>query len=371
MPERSQVRGSAAIRDGILEELCAGKLRVLLATPYFAVEARLLERRGDQLALRIPMSGEAIRNAVGSHPLRIRFPWDLTMYAGAIDIRGFEQEENRRTLLVSVPESLGMDERRGAWRTEQVGRSRGALGGGGSRIVRVSLENLSATGAGIFCLDPIAPDEFYSGRQVALEMALDRGPTISVKVRIAHGEGQSLGVAFPAEADLQDRLKAWVAPRRKEAQRGWDNRTATRAAAEASLKPKAAPNGVLLVTSDSGLGEAVSRFLEEDLVVRSCTAALGPLKKAIEEPPLLLLLDISGASLDARHRLRTLVEGLGLTCPVVVMGQGLAPDTLRSFATDLKAAWSYEWNPNQGAFFQRLVKGVIRRHWKEEAGSIT
>ncbi len=365
MPEKlSRLTGD--VRAGILEELCAGKVRVLLATPYFAVEARMLEARGELLALRIPMSGEAIRNAVGSHPLKLRFPWDLTMYAGPTEIRGFEVEDNRRTLLISVPDALGIDERRQAWRTEQVGRSRGALGGQGARIVRVALENLSPLGAALFCLDAIAQDEFYAGRLVSLEMALDRGPTFSVKARVTHGEGQLLGVSFLADGDLQDQLRAWVAPRRKEAQRAWDNRLATRAAAEAALKPKAAPKGLLLVTPDAALVDGVGRILEEDPPVRSCTPALGPMKKALEEPPQLVLLDITGAGLDARHRLRTLMEGLGLTCPVVVMGSGVAPETLRSFSSDLKAAWSYEWNPNQGAFFRRLVKGLLRKHYGEE-----
>lgn len=364
MPERPQTRGAVAIRDGILDEICSGRQRILLATPYFAVDARLLERRGDMLALRIPMSGEAIRNAVGAHPLRMRFPWDLTMFCGSTEIRGFEQEEGRRTLLVSVPETFSMDENRSAWRTEQVGRSRGALGGG--RIVRVSLENLSTTGAGIFCLDPVTPDEFYAGRQVTLETSLDKGPTFSTKGRIAHGEGQSLGIGFSPDAAVEELLKAWIAPRRKEAQRAWENRTATRAAAEAALRPKAQASGVLLVTSDAVLSDAVTRMLEEEGGVRTCMPALGPLKKILDEPPQLVLLDISGAGLDVRHRLRTMVESLALACPVVVMGQGVPPEILRGFSADLKAAWSYEWNPNQGTFFQRLVKGIIRRHWKDE-----
>lgn len=366
MSERGSGRAAAVVRDGILEELCAAKQRVLLATPYFAVEARILERRGDQLALRIPMSGEAIRHAVGSHPLRIRFPWDLTMYAGPTDIRGFEQEESRRTLLVSIPEAFAMDELRGAWRTDQVGRSRGALGDGTGGIVRVGLENLSASGAGLYCVDPIAADTHYAGRQFTLELSLDKGPTFSTKGRIAHGEGHSLGVAFAADSAVEELLRGWLAPRKKEAQRAWDNRLATRAAAEAALKPKAAPRGVLLVTSDAALAEQVARLMEEDCPVRTSAPALGPLKKHLETPPQLVLLDITGAGLDARHRLRTMVEGLALACPVVVMGQGVPSETLRGFSADLKAVWSYEWNPNQGPFFQRLVKGVIRRHSREE-----
>jgi hypothetical protein len=361
-------RFAGAELDAILQEACERKQFALVATPYFALESRFLERRGDVLALRANQSRESLRHALAQHPLRLRLAWDLSMLAGATEIVGFEQDERTRALLVKVPASLALDERRGAFRVESLGRSRGALVGGLGRIIRVSLENLSLTGAGIFCTDALAPGEIFPGQQVDLEVVLDKGPQFRTRARVAHGEGQSLGLSFqpPLPDYVQAELRAWLAPREGEARRLWENRGLARAAAELAARPKAAPRGLLLVTTDPSLAEQIHGALEYEHALRTALPALGPLQDALEEPPLLLLLDAAGTTVETRRRLRALVEALHLQCPLVLLGSGQDAEALRRFATELRAAWSWDWNPSQTPFFRRLVQGIIRRHGRPE-----
>lgn len=362
---RPRLTGTAC--EAILSELVQVRQLVLLATPYFAVEARCMERSEEGLSLRIPMSKESLKHALGQHTLRLRFPWDLTMFAGPIDVLGFEEDESLRLVRISAPPYLEPDDQRAHIRVEQVGRSRGTLSLESGRLVRVSVENISPGGVGVFCQDHLG-EPLIPGRTLKLDLILDRGPHVPCNVRLCHQDGQTLGLAFLPDLDEldADALKAWWSPKVKEARKAWENRMAARAAAEQALKPKAPPEGVLLITSDALMAQQVQRALEGEQPVRVAPPALGPLRAALDPPPLLVLTDISGAGLDARHRLKSMLESLHLACPVVVLARKEHAEVLRTFAAEIKAAWSTEWNPQTTAFFLRLIRGIIHRASKSE-----
>jgi hypothetical protein len=43
---------------------------------------------------------------------------------------------------------------------------------------------------------------------------------------------------------------------------------------------------------------------------------------------------------------------------------------LLELGTELKAAATYQWQPGRGAFFQRLVQGILRRHYEDREGPL-
>ena len=372
LPFWEEAKPSGAIlgraRDDVINELCDRKQTVLLATPYLHYESRLLARDGQELMVRATMSRDAVKHALGQHPLRLRFGWALSFYSGPTRILGYVQEENRRYLKIEMPDHLVLDEQRRALRISRVGHSSGALGSEDGTILRVSLENLSTAGAGVFCLESIPAEKFLTGRPLDLSLSLEQGFVLMGSARICHSEGQSLGLTFhpPLSDPNLRRLSEWLAPRAEEARRRWDNRAELWAKAEQQAKPKAAPSGVLLVSTRTDLKAQLVSALEATQPLRSVIPAMAPFKDAQSEPPLLLLIDAKTEGMEGRYRIRTILEALPVNAPVVVLGSSDDPEGGRLLAKELKATTYLEWNPQQGPFFRRLVQGLIQSYWKEE-----
>jgi len=356
-----------AQRDEVLAELCTRRQSCLLATPYLSFESRMMELVPGELRVRASMSREAAKHALSQQPLKLRFPWGLTFYAGLTQVLGYDQGEQRRTLRLAMPQWLEPDEQRKAFRLERVGRCHGALGSPAGDLLRISLENISPLGAGVFCLEPIPAEGFQTGRILSLALGLDQGPSLRFEARVCHGQGQYLGLRFEPlpGAETAPPLLEWMAPRIEDTQRRWDDRAELRAHAEQATRPKLPAAGVLLLSRDTGLAEQVARTLAGLQPVRTTPPIMAAYKEALAAPPLLLLVDASGANGEERHRLRGLLEGQPSGCPILVLGREGDPDTWRTLVTDLKARLYLTWNPAQTVFFRRLVLGLIQRHWKQ------
>jgi hypothetical protein len=359
--------GGVALGD-ILEELCEGHQHVLLATPYLQFEARFLEHHFLELKLRVTVGRETVRHVLMPHPLRLRFSWGLRFHSVPTQILGYEQEEHQRILRVRSPEHLVPDEQRRAFRVQRVGHSSGAVSGGDGRIFRVSVENLSTLGAGLFALDSLSEEPLRPGHFLDVSLTLDQGPALNLHGRVCWVEGQSFGLAFhPPVADgALEQLTAWLEPRELETLERWENRAQLRAIADQAARPKKPPAGILLLSSNPVLKEQVTQVLGEIQSVRAVSPAMGPVQETRFQPPLLYLVDAGGADGEDRYRLRTLLEAIPLEAPVVVLGDGQDPAGVQQLSADLKAATQLDWNPQQDVFFRRLVRGLIRRHWKTE-----
>lgn len=356
-----------AQRDEVLAELCTRHQACLLATPYLSFESRMLEVTPSELHVRATMSREAAKHALGQQPLKLRFPWGLTFYSGVTQVLGYEQSEQRRTLRLAIPPSLEPDEQRKAFRLERVGRCHGALGSQEGNLLRITLENISQHGAGIFCLEPIPPEGFQTGRVLSLALGLDQGPSLRFEARVCHGQGQYLGLRFDPRPELETAgpLQEWMAPRIEDTQRRWDNRSELRAHAEQAARPKLPPAGVVLISRDPALAAQVAQTLDGSQPVRNALPNMASYKEALERPPLLLLMDVSGADGEERHRLRGLLEGQPPGCPILVLGRESDSVTWRALVTDLKARLYLTCDATQTDFFRRLVLGLIQRHWKQ------
>jgi hypothetical protein len=357
-----------------LSDLCDRKQLLLLATPYLTFESRFIERAGPDLRIRATMSRNVVRHALNQQSLRLRFPWGLTFFAGATRILDYEEGDKAKFLRITAPTVLAPDDLRKAYRVEQVGRSTGALGSQELDLVRISLENISAHGIGVFCMEPLPSTGFQLGRRLNISLSLDHGPHLQATGRICHSTGQSLGLAFTPElapATLAA-LNTWLEPRIEEAQRRWDDRATLRAQAERAAQPKEPPGGILLVTSDGDLQAAVTAALNGTQSLRCVPTALAPFKASMEQqPPLVLILGATGG-LEESHRLRSMLETVSHTCPVVVLGSGTDMDSMRAFASEIRATLFLDRNTLNSAFFQRLLLGLIRKHWNLlEGGGLT
>lgn len=344
-------------RDAVLAELIDRHANVLLATPYFNVEGRLLERSGEVLKLRVPLGEAAARHVLSQKPLRLRVPWACSMVAGETILLGMEREEQRLMLRLSVPAWLAPDERRGAPRAEGVD-VRGALALEDDRVVRVRVENLSESGAGLMLIEPLGT---VVGHRGYLSLALGAGPDLNVPLRVIREAEPFLGVRWEPclEGRSLERLRAWLKPRLDEAKRRWENRAELRALAEAARKPKAPPSGVVVLGTE--LESELRPILEDLAPVRFVAPVRTDWEAALtQRPPCLVLVGIPDHP-EARHRLRRLLEHVPPPCPVLALGSMALGAEERAWAMTFRPEAVLAWAPNRAEFLRRWVQGLLRR----------
>lgn len=361
-PEGESAIAGTALGE-VIDELCERRSFLQLATPYLAFPAHALERRGEELRVRVTLTQDFVTRTLGPQPLRIRFPWGLGMAGGTVRILGYQQEDGKRVLRIKLPAALGDEDRRAAVRLEPPTPATATLSPDGESLLRAKLEDLSIQGAKVLALEPLS-SAFVDNHPLQLSLNLDPGPRLNLQARLVHQDGQALGLAFPATlaAALRQQLEAFLRPELDKATHRWENRAALRAAAEARANAKAPPEGVLLVGRDRALEAQVRKALPESLPLRCSPPALAPLRDALEAPPRLILLHLQKGGLEERFLLRSLADALPAATPLVVLGApGIAGG--RELAAELKATTYVEWNPAQAAFFGRLLQGLVRKHW--------
>jgi hypothetical protein len=367
-PSSKQPVLQGAALDEALEDLCARRQTLYLATPYFSFESRFLERIGPDLKIRATMSRNAVQHTLAKAALRLRFPWGLTQLGGPTRVLDYEEAEGGRFLRLAVPPALSRDDQRRACRLERTGRSTGVLGSRDLTLVKCTLESLSTLGTGVFCMEPLPADGFQMGQPLDLSLSLEQGPEIQARARVCHCEGQALGLSFspPLSGATMDLLTAWLQPRLEAAQRQWEDRASLRSQAERAARPRPAPQGILLASGDPDLRTRVGSALEE-LPLRWVWPALAPFREALEtQPPRVLLLVLSGG-MEESHRLRTLLEAVPPQAPMLALGIGSDLDQARALAIELKATLFVDRRTLESNFFKRLVLGLIRKHWPNEA----
>lgn len=346
-----------------LDELCDRRAHLQVATPHLSLPAHALERRGEELRLRVTQTQEFVTRTLGPQPLRIRFPWGLGMAGGAVKILGYQIEDGKRILHLRIPQELVDEDRREAIRLVPPGQGSATLSADGETLVRAKLEDISPLGVRVFAVEPLNT-AFVDNHTVQLSLNFELGPSLDSQAKLVHQDGQSLGLVFVPvlAARVRRELESFLIPELEEAKKRWENRAALRAAADARTRPKGAPEGVLLLGRDRNLEEGLQKALPEALPLRCCPPALAPLRDALEKPPKVVVLHYPKAGIQERFLLKSLAEALPAATPLLVLGgPGIAGG--RELAADLKAATYAEWNPAQALFLSRLLQGLVRKYW--------
>ncbi len=124
----------------------------------------------------------------------------------------------------------------------------------------------------------------------------------------------------------------------------------------------AGPTGILLVSSDAGLEEALKEFLSPIKNLVRLPLSAQPIKDALASSPPLVIFHVGSTSLDERRRLKALVELVSGRAPILLLGTQVDGTTLFDLSGELKVSSAMVWNPSRGLFLQRLAQGIIRRH---------
>jgi len=286
---------------------------------------------------------------------------------GETRLLNFEQQPGVRLLLVRTPSLLWEDDRRRSVRVDGPGRA--VLSPDEATLVKANLEDLSLHGARLLALEPLS-EAFAPNRALQLSLNLDQGSAFNCRALLVSQEGQSLGLTFEPPLGGLDLvgLEAWRKPRLEDLKQRWEDRAALRAQAEAAARPKAPPEGVLLVSRETDLERQLREAWPSHPRLKSAPPALALLKSAMEIPPQMVLLHWPGGGLQTRFLLKSLAAAFPPNTPVLVLGTGLESAAGRELAQEIKASTYLEWNAAQVLFFHRLVQGLLRRHWGNTIG---
>lgn len=365
------IRNAAGIEE-VLRAACARRELLILVTPYLKVESNFLRLAGNEIHIAATMSRDDAVYGLKSPDLHIRFPHGTVFLEGKVELKGFGLNEGRKSLRLSMPSVLTEDELRGAYRVDRVGKVTCTWSTRKYDLQTASLVNVSTSGARLHAYKDFSDEDLRVGDDVSVTIPLTDMIRINSPAKVRHVHLRSFGLEFtpPLGGDLLANLNRWVFQKReedrdREARRGIE--VAKPGEGQKSLATQAsAPRGIALVGGDAALEAQLKEILEVLQPVARVPGTGGQVvKEALALNPALMIIHVADLGLDARRRLKTLLEPLSQKCPFVLLGTGVDPSQLMELGTEVKAACVYQFSAQRGAFFQRLIQGVLRRHGVE------
>lgn len=373
MARGSEVRNADLVR-AILDQACGRREFLILVTPYLRFESHFLALEGDAFHVSATMSREDAMYGLRNADLRFRFPNGVSFMEGHTHMLGLGLADGRRSLKLSLPKALAEDEQRGAYRVERVGRVTATVSTKRFEILTASLVNISSTGARLLAPRDLTPDFMQPGDEITITIPLTDDIRINGKALVRHLDSRNFGLEFHPhlEDPEQTKLSRWVFQKREE-----DKDRVTRRGAEV-LPPGAhvatgaravEPSGILLVSGNPELEAELRDVLLSVQPLTRVEPHVQGLKEGLAAAPMLALFDVPSLGLDQRRRLKSLVEAASGKLPFMILGApGLDMSPLLELGTEMRASATYQWGPGKGAFFQRLVQGILRRHYEGAEG---
>jgi hypothetical protein len=367
----SNIRNAAGIEEAV-RLACARRELLILVTPYLKVESNFIRIEGDEVHVAATMSRDDAVYGLKSPDLRIRFPHGTVFLEGKTELKGFGMHEGRKTLRITMPGVLLEDELRGAYRVDRVGKVTCTWSTRKYDLQTASLVNISTTGGRLHAYKDFTDDDLRLGDDVSVTIPLTDTIRINSPAKVRHVHLRSFGLEFspPLGGDLLANLNRWVFQKReedreREARRGVE--TAKPGDSQRSLAQSLSqPRGIALVGGDDGLESQLKDVLSSiQPVVRVPGVGGQVIKEALALNPALVIVHVGDLGLDARRRLKTMLENLHQKCPFVLLGTGVDPSQLMELGNEVKAACVYQFSAQRGPFFQRLIQGVLRRHGVE------
>jgi hypothetical protein len=349
----------------IFGRACERREMLILVTPYLRFESSFIRHDGSEIQVAATMGREDATFGLRNADLKMRFPHGISFLEALVELKGFGMSDGRRTLRLSVPETLQEEDHRGAYRVDRVGRVPVTFSTPKYDLVTGTLVDISTTGARIFSTRDFGEGEFLLGDDMAVTIQLTDLIRINTQVKLRHVHNRTFGVEYRPQLDerVLNPLSRWIFEKREEdLERISRRRVETNPAHPGASPPLASqPRGLVLVSGDVVLESALQDLLGGLQPLRRVPPTMSALKEAFNQRPALVLYHVPSLSLDERRRLKPMVETLQGRVPFLLLGTAVEGGALLELGSELKAVVSIVFNPERGTFFQRLVQGVLRR----------
>jgi len=354
----------------VLEQACARRELLILATPYLRFESSFVALKDGELHVLATMSRDDAVFGLKTSDLRMRFPQGMGFFETSVSMLGLGLHEGRRTVRLSLPKAVQENDQRVAYRVERMGRVEVTFSTPKPDIFIATLQDLSTSGARIHVHQDLPEDSLHPGDRILVSIPLNDEIRIQTAALVRHLRGRSLGLHFQPElgSETLEPLSRWVFLRREEER----ERLARRL--ELAVRPESRDRipelGILLISADPDLEAELKSSLEEIRTLTRLAPTAQALKEALLAKPSLAIFHVGGAGLDERRRLKTLLEIAQRKVPTLLLGTEVDGATLFELAGEWKASSAMSWHFGRGAFLQRLVRGMIRRHMDTGEGPL-
>ncbi len=357
------IKKAAQIRE-ILQEACARREMLILVTPYLRYESNFAGLEKDALHVLATMSREDAVYGLKTPGLKIRFPHGFGFFEASVEMKGLGLFGQRRTLKLSLPGGLQENDQRVAFRVERVGRVTVTFSTPRPDLYLAALSDISVTGARLHSSADLPPEKLSVGDTLAITIPLMDNLNINGHGVVRHVRGRSFGVEFkpPLPQQVLDPLARWVFQQREEERERLARRLELGLEGARPSGPALPAKGILLVSSDEGLEAQLREAAPATHPFSRIPPTAQGVRESLPSQPALALLHLKALNLDERRRTKALAEILQGRCPVLLLGTDVEGAVLYELATEWRASSALVWSPQRGAFFQRLVQGIIRRH---------
>ncbi len=363
------IRNETSVLEALRQACERGEL-LILVTPYMRFESVFLRLDADAVHVAASMSAEDAMFGLRSPDLRIRFPHGYSFVEGATRLLGLGSVSTRRSLRLRIPATLEEDDQRAAYRVERVGRVQVTFSTRKYALISGTLVNVSTTGARIHSLREFEDGEITVEDTIPITIPLTEELRLNTQGRIRYVQGRSVGLEFRPTLDgkLLEDVSRWVFQRQEEDR---DRSVAENVAAAVAIS-QVSPGErgrLILVSSSQELEDQLCALLSDLPPVKRIAPTGQALKEILVGNPTLFLFQVGSTGLDAKRRLKAMVEFLGGRWPFVLLGTGEVDSaSLFEIGNELKATGVYALGPKPGSFFQRLIQGILRRHYEGGEG---
>jgi len=362
------IRDKDEIRN-IFELACAKRAMLIFVTPYLRFESHFVYLSGSEVHVRVSRGkGDAIYFLRGED-LKLRFPFRYSFLEAPAKIIGFGAYEGTRTLMVELPKELCENDDRKAFRVERVGNIIATVSTPKNEIISASLLDISARGAKLSSKAGQMNKALKAGDRISLTIPIPNIVTINTGAIIRHMDASAFGIEYAPGliASTLDPLSSWIFKKREEEK----GRLALRDQSDngetgpdmQKMLGKSEESRVLIVTSDDEIEGTLRKLLSGELLFLHSEPSVAAMKIALAKMPHLVILHLPANNMEKRRLMKSLAAMVPSSVPILLLGTDIDSGALYELSKEWKAASSIAWAKDRGILVQRLIVGMIRKHF--------
>jgi c-di-GMP-binding flagellar brake protein YcgR len=353
----------------IFEKACARREMLIFVSPYLRFTAHVVHLEGNEVHARVAMGrGDAVYALRGSE-LKMRFPNKSNVLEAPLKVTGFGMVDDKKTIKFALPQSLYENDDRKAYRVEQVGDIDATVSTQDHQIIDAALVDISASGAKLRVRLGQSGNPIKAGDDIRVTIAIPTVATINSAAKVHYVDEGYFGLEYIPKlgASVMDPLASWIFRKREmELQRMAftpDSGPEGAAAGDAKEEEKV-EIGILLITRDDGMERLLNKALADGRQFYRVQPAVAALKKTLEKKPHLVILHIADTNMEERRLLKSLVATVPRGLPILLLSTDVENNLLFEMGQEWKVAATMAWTKERGPLLQRLVLGMLRRHYQ-------
>jgi len=355
----------------VFERVCADRGLLILVTQYLKFESRFMLLDGNEVHVQTAPGGDEALRVLGVSDIALRFPCGHDFLGAPTKMTGFSTVEDKRTVRFALPTLLEASDSRKAPRTSLTEGAFVTFPLRGKRMIQADIANISVSGLRLHLTEDVPSSELRLRDRLMLSISLPGDISILNGATIRNTDYRNIGAEFDPPLSDYDMaiLSRWVfkkceEEREQKAKREDAAMGAAPKTGSAGAKGGAVGEGILLVTADPELKASLLDIFGKDWKPMCTVPSSAAVSHAVLQRPLMAIVHVSGRDEAGRQFLaESLSDALPLGFPILLLGTDIDSEDLSELARKCGAVVSMQMAPNKAQFLQRLVVGILRKHY--------